>query len=102
MQGPSSIQIPGAVYASFSGGGLWKSSNFFDASPQWTSLTSAIGDVAGQVALGFNKVPSIYYATGDPFEYSSLSGNFYTSKNGGLNWSTPILLLLGTTMWRAL
>jgi len=80
------------VYVLFSGGGLWKTSNFFDTYPNWVPLTDNLYTTSGgSFALGQSS-GNIYLGLGDPFSNVGIGGLFTLSTDGGNTWSTPEFL----------
>ena len=85
--------LPGTVYYLTSDGGLWKTTNFTDASPTWTATTDTIGSTSGgaaafgRITTGTNAV--LYLGTGDPFDRGV--GGFVTkSIDGATTWGAKV------------
>ena len=79
------------VYVLASGGGLWKTINFTNATPTWTPLTDFIGsNMSGSASFG-RLTTTLYVGSGDPFD-AGVGGFMVKSINGGSNWSTPVQL----------
>ncbi len=80
------------VYVLASGGGLWKTTNFLSAIPNWAALTDFIGsNMSGSVSFG-RVTSTLYVGAGDPFD-NGVGGFMVKSTNGGSTWSpTPVQL----------
>ena len=79
------------VYVLASGGGLWKTTNFLNATPTWTPLTDFIGsNISGSVAFG-GVTSTLYVGAGDPFD-QGIGGFMVKSINSGSSWSPSIKL----------
>ncbi len=83
-----------------SGGGLWKTQNFFGAQPSWSATTDALLSTSGG-SVAFGRTSStIYLGVGDPFEVMpTLAGVMVKSTDGGLTWG-PWVNLPGATSVR--
>eukprot|EP01041_Mallomonas_annulata_P010561 gene10561-22039_t len=80
----------GTVYVLSSGGGLWKTTNFFDEQPMWRPLTDYLPTTSGgSAALGSNP-DTIYLGLGDAHDNIGIGGIFTKSIDGGESWSIPI------------
>jgi hypothetical protein len=80
------------VYILSSAGGLWKTTNFEDAVPNWTPLTDFLPTTAGGAAA-FGKTPNvIYLGLGDPYDQITVGGSIVKSTDGGATWSPMITL----------
>ncbi|MFN2545810.1 MAG: WD40/YVTN/BNR-like repeat-containing protein, partial [Myxococcales bacterium] len=93
---------PNILYVATAGGGVWKT---FDAQsavtltggPHWTSITSGIGSQSvGAFALDPNSPDTLFLGLGDPFDVQT--PGFYTSLDGGINWSGPVSLGSATSV----
>lgn len=79
------------VYALSAGGGLWKTTNFLNATPTWTPKTDALGSTAGG-AVAFGRTTSVLYVgTGDPFD-GGVGGFLSKSTDGGDTWGSNVTL----------
>ncbi len=79
------------VYVLAAGGGLWKTTNFLNATPTWTALTDFIGsNMSGSAAFG-RTTSILYVGAGDPFD-SGIGGFMVASSNGGSTWASAIQL----------
>jgi len=88
---------PNVVYVLTSSGGLWKTTNFGDPRPAWTSTTDSILSTSGGSAA-FGKDPeTIYLGIGDPFD-PGVGGYTRRSTDGGTNWSNGIKLGASTVV----
>ena len=82
---------PNTVYVLAAGGGLWKTTDFLDAEPQWVPKTDFVGSTNGG-SVSFGQSPTtLYLGTGDPFEVG-VGGFVLTSTDGGDTWGAPIAL----------
>eukprot|EP01041_Mallomonas_annulata_P003901 gene3901-7783_t len=84
---PSSKNI---LYVLTAGGGLWKTTNFYDATTTWTPLTDTLVTTSGGFAALGSNPETIYMGLGDPYDRVGVGGYFTKSTNGGSTWSTPI------------
>ncbi|HZD96451.1 MAG TPA: hypothetical protein VE133_19475, partial [Candidatus Sulfotelmatobacter sp.] len=67
---------PNIMYFLTSSGGLWKTANFQENKPNWTSLTDALATTSGGAAA-FGRTPdTIYLGLGDPFDGNQAAGAF--------------------------
>lgn len=83
---------PNIVYVLTSAGGLWKTTNFEAAVPNWTALTDFLPTTAGGAAA-FGKTPNvIYLGLGDPYDQVTVGGSIVKSTDGGATWSPMIAL----------
>src|SRR5438552_10400390 len=82
---------PNTVYVLAASGGLWKTTDFLDAEPQWVPKTDFVGSTNGG-SVSFGQSPTtLYLGTGDPFEVG-VGGFVLTSTDGGDTWGAPIAL----------
>lgn len=85
------------VYVLSSGGGLWKTTNFNAAAPNWRSLTDATVSTSGGAAAMGGNFNTIYLGLGDPFDGTPLLGGYMQrSTDGGNTWSIPLNLPTAT------
>ncbi len=79
------------IYLLASGGGLWKTTNFLNATPTWVALTDFVGsNISGSAAFG-RSTSTLFLGSGDPFD-AGVGGFMIKSVDGGSNWSTGITL----------
>lgn len=79
------------IYVLASGGGLWKTTNFLSAVPDWTALTDFVGsNLSGSAAFG-RTTSTLFVGAGDPFD-AGIGGFMVKSTNGGTSWSSSIQL----------
>ena len=89
---------PNTVYVLSSGGGLWKTTNFFtipsEPATVWQPKTDAlISTSGGSMALGGRDPNTIYLGIGDSFDALSLiAGVMVKSNDGGDTWGPPVSL----------
>jgi hypothetical protein len=80
------------VYILSSAGGLWKSTNFESATPNWAPLTDFLPTTAGG-AVAFGRTPAVLYlGLGDPYDQVTVGGSMVKSTDGGATWSSMIPL----------
>lgn len=80
------------VYVLAAGGGLWKTTSFLNATPNWVPKTDLVGAGAtyGAAALGRSS-GTIHLGMGDAFDVG-VGGYMLRSTNGGDTWSGPVQL----------
>lgn len=94
---PNSIRVdprsPDVVYLATSGGGIWKTYDFTNASPSWIPITETLGNLA----IGaFDEDPNaaradtLWAGLGDFVD--TAGGVLVRSTNGGASWSATIAL----------
>ena len=84
------IPVPGTttLYAAFSGGGVWKSTN---AGSTWTPITETLGSLSvGSLELDPNNSNTLYLGLGDPFDGTGIG--LVKSTDGGATWMAPVYL----------
>ncbi len=87
---------PNIVYILSSAGGLWKTTNFEDATPNWAPKTDFLPTTAGG-AVAFGSDPNVLYlGLGDPYDQITVGGSIVKSTDGGDTWSP--LINLGMTV----
>ena len=79
-----------AVYVLTSGGGLWRTTNFDDPTPDWTPLTDYVGTTSGGAVAFGGRSKVLYLGLGDPFGFPG--GAVVKSSNKGQTWSEPLFL----------
>jgi hypothetical protein len=83
---------PNVVYLLTSGGGLWKTTDFYSNPPHWVPLTDSLPTTSGGWA-SFGRVPeTLYLGLGDFIDRTLPGGMMVKTTDGGLTWSTPIKL----------
>ncbi|MDE2219125.1 MAG: hypothetical protein KGJ52_01995 [Gammaproteobacteria bacterium] len=91
---------PNRVYVLTSGGGLWKTGNFYAARPDWSATTDAVLSTSGGAAALGRNANTIYLGVGDPFDVMpTLAGVMLKSTDGGQTWG-PWVNLPGATSVR--
>lgn len=84
---------PDVVYLLTSSGGLWKTTNFTAAQPQWEPKTDTTITTSGGAACFGRNSNTLYIGLGDPFQNGHSAGGFMIkTKNGGITFSAPIVL----------
>ena len=84
---------PNTVFILSSGGGMWKTSNFNDAFPNWKAITDATVTTSGGAAALGSDPNTLYLGLGDPFDGLALLGGYMLrSTDGGTTWSAPVSL----------
>lgn len=79
---------PTTLYAAFSGGGVWKST---DAGVTWTPKTDTLGSLSvGALELDPNNSQTLYLGLGDPFDGTGIG--LVKSIDGGNTWFNPVYL----------
>ena len=82
---PANINV---IYASFSGGGLWKTT---DGGSNWSAMTESLGTLSvGALAMDPNNSSTIYLGLGDAFDGTGIG--MVKSTDGGVTWSAPVFL----------
>lgn len=82
---PANVNI---IYASFAGGGLWKTTN---GGTNWTPMTENLGTLSiGALAMDPNATSTIYLGLGDAFDGTGIG--MVKSTDGGVTWSAPVFL----------
>lgn len=76
------------IFAAFSGGGLWKTTN---GGTSWTPLTESLGSLSiGAVALDPAAPQTVYLGLGDAFDGTGVG--LVKSTDGGTTWGAPVYL----------
>ena len=76
------------IYASFAGGGLWKTVN---GGTNWTPMTENLGTLSvGALAMDPNNSSTIYLGLGDAFDGTGIG--MVKSTDAGVTWSAPVFL----------
>jgi len=78
------------VYLLSGGGGLWRTRNFNESSPDWTPLTDQVGTTSGGAVAFGRKSSTLYLGLGDPFDFPG--GSIVKSRDRGDSWTDPIFL----------
>eukprot|EP01041_Mallomonas_annulata_P003749 gene3749-7443_t len=78
------------VYVLSSGGGLWKTINFFDTNPIWIPLTDTLTTSNGGAAVLGSDPDTLYLGLGDFTDRIGVGGLFTKSSDGGNIWSIPV------------
>eukprot|EP01041_Mallomonas_annulata_P013817 gene13817-29383_t len=78
------------LYALFSSGGLWKTTNLFGIQPVWTPLTDFLTTTNGGFAAFGSNPNTIYLVMGDLNDNIGVGGLFSKSTDNGSTWSTSI------------
>ncbi|HYO67451.1 MAG TPA: hypothetical protein VEU33_15355, partial [Archangium sp.] len=84
------IPVPGTttLYAAFSGGGVWKSTN---GGITWVPITETLGSLSvGSLEMDPNNSNTLYLGLGDPFDGTGLG--LVKSIDGGATWMAPVYL----------
>ena len=82
------------IYASFAGGGLWKTVN---GGTNWTPMTENLGTLSvGALAMDPNNSNTIYLGLGDAFDGTGIG--LVKSTDGGATWSAPVFLGTSTVI----
>jgi hypothetical protein len=84
------IPVPGTttLYAAFSGGGVWKSTN---GGTTWTPITETLGSLSvGSLEMDPNNSNVLYLGLGDPFDGTGIG--LVKSTDGGATWMNPVYL----------
>ncbi|WP_164001006.1 hypothetical protein [Pyxidicoccus caerfyrddinensis] len=79
------------AYISTSGGGVWKTYDFFAPDPTWHPVTETLGNLAvGDMAMDPQDPDTLYLGLGD---FTDLAGGqVVKTTNGGSSWGTPVAL----------
>ena len=84
---------PKTVYVLFSGGGLWKTSNFNAATPTWKPLTDSLVSTSGGSVTFGRSVSTLYLGVGDFYDVlGTVAGTVAKSIDGGATWGAMIKL----------
>jgi hypothetical protein len=76
------------IYVATSGGGVWKTAS---GGRDWAPITDALGSLAvGSLEMDPRDPNTLYLGLGDPFDGIGLG--FLKSMDGGMTWSSPIIL----------
>ncbi|MCY1083724.1 hypothetical protein [Archangium lansingense] len=76
------------LYAAFSGGGVWKST---DGGTTWAPITETLGSLSvGSLELDPNNSQTLYLGLGDPFDGTGIG--LVKSTDGGATWMNPVYL----------
>ena len=76
------------LYAAFSGGGVWKST---DAGTTWMPITETLGSLSvGSLEMDPNNSQVLYLGLGDPFDGTGVG--LVKSVDGGATWMAPVYL----------
>lgn len=79
---------PNTLYAGFSGGGVWKTTN---AGGSWAPLTENLGSLSvGALAMDPAHASTLYLGLGDAFDGTGIG--LLKSTDGGATWSGPVYL----------
>ncbi len=79
---------PTTLYAAFSGGGVWKST---DGGVTWTPKTETLGSLSvGALEMDPNNSQTLYLGLGDPFDGTGIG--LVKSIDGGNTWFNPVYL----------
>jgi hypothetical protein len=85
---------PNTLYFAVSGGGVWRTSNFGSATPDWTPLMDAVGNLSvGAMDLypgATTSTHTLWVGLGDFTD--APSGLVVFSRDSGATWSLPIAL----------
>jgi len=84
------IPVPGTttLYAAFSGGGVWKSTN---GGTTWAPITETLGSLSvGSLEMDPNNSNTLYLGLGDPFDGTGIG--LVKSTDGGATWMAPVYL----------
>jgi hypothetical protein len=90
------IPVPGTttLYAAFSGGGVWKSTN---GGTTWTPITETLGSLSvGSLEMDPNNSNTLYLGLGDPFDGTGIG--LVKSTDGGATWMNPVYLGSATSI----
>lgn len=83
---------PQTIYAAFSGGGVWKTS---DGGTTWAPKTETLGSLSvGALAMEPGHPNNLYLGLGDAFDGTGLG--MVRSTDGGDHWSLPVYLGFST------
>ncbi|MFO0921579.1 MAG: GEVED domain-containing protein [Pirellulales bacterium] len=78
------------IYTGGVNGGVWKTSNALDASPNWQPLTDALPSLSvGAIALDYFNPETVYMGAGRKSSYAQVGGErsgVYRSDDGGQSW----------------
>jgi hypothetical protein len=92
---------PKTVYVGAIGGGIWRTPDITETTPQWTALTNTLGTMyIGSFDVDPTDSNVIHAGLGDFWE-GNPGGVMVSTTDGGQHWSAPIALngtLLGTTI----
>lgn len=84
---------PKTVYVLFSGGGLWKTSNFNADTPTWKPLTDSLVSTSGGAVTFGRTATTLYLGVGDFIDVlGTVAGTVVKSTDGGATWGTMIKL----------
>lgn len=76
------------IYAAFSGGGVWKTTN---GGSSWTPLTESLGSLSvGALAMDPANTNTLYLGLGDAFDGTGIG--MMKSTDGGATWAGPVYL----------
>jgi photosystem II stability/assembly factor-like uncharacterized protein len=82
------------LYAAFSGGGVWKSTN---GGTTWAPITEALGSLSvGALEMDRANPNTLYLGLGDPFDGTGVG--LVKSTDGGATWMAPVYLGSATSI----
>ena len=82
---PNNVAV---IYAAFSGGGVWKTTN---GGSSWAPITESVGSLSvGALAMDPSNSSVLYVGLGDAFHGTGIG--MIKSTDGGASWTAPVFL----------